>query len=80
MILYAKLIRHVFAHLMEKHVQFLALIDKADYRAGVSADELLPTLVFAHLKDVYDPDLPLETMAKWYRKILEEENDDEDFA
>ena len=80
MILYAKLTRYVFTQLMEKYVKFLALIDKADYRAGVSADELLPTLVFANLKEVYDPDLPLETMAKWYLEKLEEENDDDDFA
>ena len=74
------LTRHVLNQILKKRVKFLAVIDRDDYRSGISAEKLLPTVIFEYMQKTYYPDLPLEIMEAWYKECLEAEGNVDDFA
>ena len=75
----ARMTHAVLDSALRERVEFLAMIDREEYRDGASVNELLPTEVLDMLKDLYDPEIPDETLVEWYTAGLEEERDAWDF-
>ena len=75
----ARMIHAVLDSVLRQRVEFLAMIDREDYKDGISVSELIPTELLDMLKNLYDPELPDETLVEWYVAGLEEERDAWDF-
>ncbi|MBR6905674.1 MAG: hypothetical protein IKN33_01795 [Selenomonadaceae bacterium] len=71
----ARMTHAVLDSVLRQRVEFLAMIDREDYKNGVSVSDLIPTEVLDMLKNLYDPELPDETLVEWYVAGLEEERD-----
>ena len=75
----ARMTHAVLDSVLRQRVEFLAMLDREDYKNGISVSELISTELLYMLKNFYDPELPDETLVEWYVAGLEEERDAWDF-